>query len=138
MRRIYWDSCIAIYQVEMVEPWASRLKRDIEALGSDWSLHVSELTRLECRVGPMIAGHAELSARYDEFFGRSELVYAALDRGAFELATQLRAAHRLKTPDALHLAAAIAARCDELWTNDHRLDAAATSALRVVALTNRP
>jgi predicted nucleic acid-binding protein len=137
MRHVYWDSCIAIYRVERVEPWAWRLEQAIAALGDDWSLHVSELTRLECRVGPLIARHAELTARYDEFFSRQELVYAALDRRTFDLAAQLRAVHRLKTPDALHLAAAIASGCDEIWTNDHRLDAAAASTLKVVIPADR-
>ena len=44
----------------------------------------------------------------------------------FELAATLRARHDLKTPDALHLAAAIHHGCDELWTNDHRFDRAST------------
>jgi predicted nucleic acid-binding protein len=36
-------------------------------------------------------------------------------------AAQLRADLNLKTPDALHLAAAIEAGCDRVLTNDNRL-----------------
>ena len=36
-----------------------------------------------------------------------------LSRVVFDLATDLRARHRLKTPDALHQAAAIRTRCDD-------------------------
>lgn len=38
---------------------------------------------------------------------------------------ELRARHGLRTPDALHRAVAQLAGCDELWTNDNRLAAAA-------------
>lgn len=50
----------------------------------------------------------------------------------FDLATELRARHGLKTPDALHLAAAIACGCNELWTNDGRLTRATDNRIRVV------
>jgi predicted nucleic acid-binding protein len=52
----------------------------------------------------------------------------------FDLATELRARHGLKVPDALHLAAAIEGGCDEFWTNDTRLDKAASGYLKTVAL----
>lgn len=45
----------------------------------------------------------------------------ALDEEHFARAAELRAEHGLKTPDALHLAAAQLYGCDELWTNDSRL-----------------
>jgi hypothetical protein len=38
------------------------------------------------------------------------------------MATELRARHGLRVPDALHLACAIVNRCDRFLTNDHRLD----------------
>ncbi len=43
----------------------------------------------------------------------------------FERATRLRADHRLKTPDALHLATAMRHSCVEFWTNDDRLNSVA-------------
>ena len=49
--------------------------------------------------------------------------------------TASRAAHRLKTPDALHLVAAIESRCNQFWTNDKRLAIAAAGHLEVHALT---
>jgi uncharacterized protein len=36
-------------------------------------------------------------------------------------AAELRARYNIKTPDALHLAAAQLHGCDQLWTNDDRL-----------------
>lgn len=135
MPRIYWDSCIAIYRIEQVEPWASRIAQLITAIGDDFVLHVSDLTWMECRVAPLAAARTDLLARYDTFFARPEISWSPMDRRVFAKATELRAAYRLKTPDALHLAAALAGGCDELWTNDHRLDAAAAESLRMVVPT---
>jgi len=54
----------------------------------------------------------------------------ALDAQVFDLATELRARQGLKTPDALHLAAALHTGCDEFWTNDERLVRAASGRIR--------
>ncbi|NCO34173.1 MAG: hypothetical protein AUJ92_10065 [Armatimonadetes bacterium CG2_30_59_28] len=45
-----------------------------------------------------------------------------LSRSVLERATKVRAFFTIKTPDALHLAAALDAKCDVFYTNDHRLD----------------
>jgi len=42
------------------------------------------------------------------------------------------------TPDALHLAAAIDAGCDEFWTNDRRLERAAAERIEVIAFADEP
>jgi predicted nucleic acid-binding protein len=44
----------------------------------------------------------------------------------FDRALELRAHHKIKTPDALHLATAMQHNCTEFWTNDDRLQQAAT------------
>jgi predicted nucleic acid-binding protein len=49
-----------------------------------------------------------------------------------ELATEIRAHSRLKTPDALHLAAAIHHGCTEFWTNDNRLMQAAVGRIQII------
>ncbi len=80
------------------------------------------LVTLECLVGPL----------RDENLGLHDHYLRALDQfrrlplteEQFIRAAGLRARHMLKTPDALHLAAAQTHGCDELWTNDGRLSAA--------------
>ena len=67
----------------------------------------------------------------------SRLLAHPRSASVFALASELRAAHRIKTPDALHLAAALAGGCTEFWTNDDRLANAAASHVRVVALDER-
>jgi predicted nucleic acid-binding protein len=47
-------------------------------------------------------------------------------------AARLRAVYTLRTPDALHVATALAGRADVLVTNDKRLDRVAAEGVRVV------
>lgn len=136
MKRIYWDSCIVIYRVQSVLPWsrhiAARIDPDLDAV----QLHVTTLTRLECRVFPIRQKDTALLERFDDFFAHPSVRTLDLSRRLFEQATELRARHRLSTPDALHLAAAIDAGCEEFWTNDRRLERAAASRLAVVAFAD--
>lgn len=60
----------------------------------------------------------------------------ALDAAVFTRSAELRADFGLKTPDAMHSAAAQIAGCTELWTNDRRL-AAASHGLAVDILSDR-
>ena len=92
----------------------------------------SDLIRLECRVSPLRRGDQALLARFDAFFGLPDQRNIALNTAVFDLATELRAMHRLKTPDALHLSAAIHGGCDAFWTNDDRLQRAAENHLAIV------
>lgn len=139
--RVYFDSCILIYRIEQREPWARSIGLRLAQLDAATTTTVtSELTRLECRVKPLALGRTDVLRDYEAFFDQPNLEWQPLDRPVFDLAAQLRAVHGLKTPDALHLAAALTASCDEFWTNDHRLDvaaaAAAASALRSVVPTD--
>lgn len=131
---IYWDSCVAIYRVENVDPWAATLAQWLDELDTHAGLQVSELTRMQCRLAPLRTGNEELLQRYDDFFALPDIAIVDLSRAVFDRATELRARHRLKTPDAIHLAAAIEARCDQFWTNDRRMSAAAAAHLEVRAL----
>jgi predicted nucleic acid-binding protein len=60
-------------------------------------------------------------AAFDGFFARPDVEHVALTAAVFDRAAQMRADPGFKTPDALHLAAAIEAGCDRLLTNDARL-----------------
>jgi predicted nucleic acid-binding protein len=67
----------------------------------------SDLTRLECRVWPIREGDDELLRQFDDFFASEDLTRIPITAETFDLATDLRGLHGTKTPDALHLAAAI-------------------------------
>lgn len=135
MRTVYLDACAAIYFVERHPAYFGSLMRRLFVPSGEPAVRLvlSELLRMECRLKPLREGDHALLARYDAFFGTAGHVWAPLDRGVFDLATALRAEHRLKTPDALHLAAALQSGCDELWTHDTRLQNAAQGRLALIA-----
>ncbi|MGJ0203307.1 PIN domain-containing protein [Leucobacter sp. gxy201] len=113
---IYLDSCIVIYAVEDAGERGSRVRGALAA--AEDVVAVSPLVAHECLVGPYRARDLELRDHYLEFIDRLERV--ALDTDVFLRAAELRAHTGLRTPDALHLAAAQHAGCAELWTNDQR------------------
>ena len=78
----------------------------------------SELVRLESRIKALRENQKIFLKVYEQFFKDCQLI--DLNRSVFEQATELRVNHNLKTPDALHLAAALDV-CDQFWTNDQQL-----------------
>ncbi len=133
MSRAYLDACVAIYFVEQHPTLGPRVEAALfPPTGPQVTPVISDLTRLECRVLPMRNQEHGLIARYDTFFNLPDCDCAALDAATFDLATELRALYALKTPDALHLAAAIRSGCREFWTHDGRLAKAAANRIRVI------
>jgi predicted nucleic acid-binding protein len=137
MRTLYWDSCVLIYRLQDVEPWNRKIAVALSTLIQP-KVVVSELSRLECRVKPLREGDLSTLATFDAFFAAPAIGYAPLSRPVFDLATDLRARYRLKTADAMHLAAAIVHGCDEFWTNDRRLDQAASGYIQTVSVEQLP
>lgn len=137
MRSLYWDTCVLIYRLQGVEPWNRRIDAALAAIPEP-RLVISELSRMECRIKPLREDDGATLAKFETFFAAPTLVYAPLSRAAFDLAAGLRATHRLKTPDALHLAAALTSGCAEFWTNDRRLEQAAEGRLQVVSIDELP
>lgn len=117
---IYLDSCILIYAVEDAGPRGDAVRRALREV--DVAVASSPLALHECLVLPARERNPELRDRYLALFERMETV--ALDAAAFIRSAELRADFGLKTPDALHLAAAQLSGCTELWTKDKRLAAA--------------
>lgn len=103
MMRAYFDSNMAIYFVERHPTYFPQLIQHLlDATGNARVTCVtSDLVRLEARLLPMRDSDKTLLALYDEFFGASDSHGMAFDRAVFDAATQLRAEHKLKTPDAL-------------------------------------
>lgn len=135
MKKIFWDSCVLIYRIQRVSPWAEIIQEKFSPVASAVRLYTTHLVRLECRVLPLREGSLDLLAQYDDFFLQSEVEIVPLDSEVINLATTLRARHLLKTPDALHLAAAISSGCDEFWSNDDRLLKVAENQIKIVDIT---
>ena len=118
----YLDACIVIYAVEDDGPRGNAFRQRL-ADARDTEFAISPLVTMECIVGPLRNDNLTLHDHYLRALDNFRRL--DLGEGQFMRAAQLRARHGLRTPDALHLAVAQLAGCDELWTNDNRLAAAA-------------
>ena len=122
MGLIYVEACLLVYAFENQPRHGARVRQRLAAVQHD-TLAISPLVQMECRVGPMKAGNLMLQRYYEE--GLRKLLSLPLPEAVFLQAARARAHFGLKTPDAIHLAAAQHHRCAALWTNDDRLAQAA-------------
>ncbi len=119
MSLIYLDACIIIYLVEKHPINSERIETLIRNLDSS-KLYCSHLARMECLVMPLRTKDVHLQNLYELFFDAQEIVPLPIE--VFKKAARLRSESKsLKTPDAIHLAAAIHYNCNEFRTNDNRL-----------------
>lgn len=118
--RYYLDTSPIIYTVETSPLYATKVDAILAAPGL--VPVTSEMARLECRVQPLRQGNQKLLKEFDDYFASMILEMIPLTRDVVDKATEIRAQFNFKTPDSLHLAAAVVSRCDVFLTNDHRLD----------------
>ncbi len=130
MGLIYLEACILIYAIERHPVWGEPLLRRIEEPTGD-SYAISPLVISECLVGPLRKGDRALLAAFEDMFAAQ--IQLPLTDETYRAAARLRADHRLKTPDALHLACALRHGCTALWTNDTRLHVAGGGIARALA-----
>ena len=131
--RIYCDSVILIYWLDQVGPFHLRAEKRMQILQSAGDqIAITDLTRLECRVGVLKRKDAVALTAFDSFFARPEVQTLPLTAAVFDRAAQIRADHGFKTPDALHLAAAIEAGCDCFLTNDARLSKCSSITIEIL------
>jgi len=120
MMRYYLDAAPIIYLVEQRQPFGATVRGKLAAPGI--VPITGELARLECRVKPMRDGNLALLQDFDDYFANSIAEMVSLTRDVIDLATEIRAQYNFKTPDSLHLAAAVINNCDVFLTNDQRLN----------------
>lgn len=118
--RLYLDTAPVIYTVEQVDGFAAAVDERLEK--PEVVLIASDLTRLECRVKPLREGNDGLLEDFDDFFAGAVAEIIALSRPIIDRATEIRAQHGFRTPDAIHIAAAIESSCEVFLTNDYRLN----------------
>jgi predicted nucleic acid-binding protein len=119
-RRIALDSCVFIYEVEAHPRYVALTRRVFSWLEqTDSQAVTSAITMTELLVAPYkaagarrVAGYLSLLATYPN------LEWIAADLEVADQAARLRAAHGLKTPDALQAATAVHAGATALVTND--------------------
>ncbi len=119
-RRIALDTSIFIYQLEANVRYLALTNHIFSWLEQPGSSSItSTITMTEVLVQPYRALDEQ---RVDEFFGLlstyPNLEWIAPDLQIADRAAQIRARHRLKTPDALQAATAVQARATGLITND--------------------
>lgn len=130
MEKIYLDSCIVIYLVERHPVFAPLIQKALVNAG-DVTLSISPLVRLEVLVKPRRDIDSLLQERYQRFL--AEQCILEMPEAVFDLALSLRVEHKLKTPDALHLATAQQHNCKAFWTNDNRLAKVSTLAVNLLS-----
>lgn len=133
MKQLYLDSCLVVYLIEGESPFHQSTRMALaEECAKGTRLSLSYLTRLECLVMPKRRKDFDLFHQYERFFAMPSIIWLGFSPETFEIATELRAFQNIKTPDALHLAAAIHYGCTEFWTNDLRLKSAAADRVYIV------
>jgi predicted nucleic acid-binding protein len=120
--RLYLDAAPVIYLVERVQPYGAIVQSYLTSPNVE--LVASDLTRLECRLGPLRRGDSVLLGEFDRFFSATVHEIVPLSRAVMDRATEIRAQYGFATPDAIHIAAALVGSCDVFLTNDHRLNRA--------------
>lgn len=115
MTRIFLDTCIVIDLVEGTPEQQDKLK----TLIAGKEVFGSELVRMESRLQAVRDQRDDLLNIYDAYFG--SCLPIPFERPLFDLASRLRIDHGIKTPDALHLAAALTAECEPDFANDKHL-----------------
>jgi predicted nucleic acid-binding protein len=119
---VYLDTVICIYTVEGPPPFMARARARMAALlAAGDRLAVSDLTWLEARVKPIQLGDPTGLADIEAFLTAGHMVRVLLPFAVYDRACQIRADHRYKLGDAIHLAAAIENGCSTFLTYDFRL-----------------
>jgi predicted nucleic acid-binding protein len=124
------DSAPIIYFLESHPTWGPRFKPLFEAhAASRVRFAVTTVTVAEVLTGPLQAGDEALARRYRAILESWQCI--DLDVGIAESAARLRASLRLKLPDAVQAASALAVNAVALVTHDR--DFSKVKSLRVIS-----
>ena len=129
--RIYLDASPIIYWVEKVAAYYPQVDARIKQAGI--TLTSSHLALMECLILPLRQGQSGLKQDYDDFFATQVNQLVPFTESIFRKAADIRAQHNFRTPDALHLAAALASASDMFLTNDAGLKAFPQITVEVVS-----
>ena len=127
--RLLIDSAPIIYTLEDHPRYASRYRTLFARhAAGELSFAVTTITLAEVITGPLSAGEEALARRYRALLESWRMV--ELNADIAESAARLRAAFKLKLPDAIQAASALAINADALVTHDR--DFRRVRGLRVV------
>ena len=116
------DTAPLIYFIEENPNYIETVKIFFEAMErSDFLVVTSTVTLLELLVHPLRTNNKELATEYRDILLNSKLMTIEVSNVIAEQAAQLRAAHNIRTPDAIQISAALNAGATHFFTNDIRL-----------------
>ena len=123
------DSAPIIYMLEGHKRFAPHFARLFERHGNgEVVFAVTPITLAEVLAGPLKNGAEALARRYRQTLETWQVV--AFDFDIAKSAARLRGRYRLKLPDAIQLASALAINADALVTHDR--DFATVSGIRIL------
>lgn len=117
---VYVDANAVVFRVEQIEPHLSTAEPLWAAMElGRCPIVTSYLTLMEVLVKPIRVGDTLLIDLFRKVLLNSTgFKCLPISQGILESAAQLRAGHRLKTPDAIHAATALGSGCTLFVTND--------------------
>lgn len=118
------DTSVFIYHIEGSSPFSSAASKVLRHVGRQQATIgvTSVLTLTELLTRPLQLGRRGLAARYEALLRVTpNLVLADVDAEIARQAAMLRARHRLRTPDAIQVAACRVHGATAFVTNDTRL-----------------
>ena len=120
VQRLYTETAPLIYYVEENPSYVAKMDAIIEAIEDRPIEAVSSvITLTEVLTRPVKLGNTRLEREYRDILLHSGgFRLLTITARIAESAAALRARYNLRTPDALHVAAAIDVRCDAFLTND--------------------
>ena len=117
--RVYLDSSILIYTVEVNLTFWKILEVVWRKFAEgEISLISSELIITEVLVKPIKSKNQQSIDSYNKLLFDSGIELIPITRSLLISATDLRAKHNLKTPDAIHAVTSIDLNCNRFLTND--------------------
>jgi predicted nucleic acid-binding protein len=116
------DTAPLIYFIEENPAYIKTVRFFFEAMDrGDFLVVTSTVTLLEVLVHPFRSNNRKLAAEYRDILLNSKLTILEVSTSIAEQAAQLRAAHNIRTPDAIQVSAALSAGASHFLTNDIRL-----------------
>jgi predicted nucleic acid-binding protein len=137
MSRIFWDTNLFIYLFEDFGQFTEQVValKDKMAKRGD-QLFTSALTIGELLVKPTELGDLELCRKYVRAVSASSHLIS-FDIAVAQFYAEIRCDHTLRSPDAIQLACAAAARMDLFVTNDSRLLSKRINGIHFIAQLDR-
>jgi predicted nucleic acid-binding protein len=121
--RLYLDTAPVVYYVEGVAAFFPIGDRVFQQIESNMFVAItSPVTLSECLVIPVRSGMVALKQDFVDLLTNTEgVILEDIDAAVGQSAAEIRAKYNFKLPDALQIAAAIAAGCEAFLTNDVQL-----------------